>query len=92
MHLWCQILGKDRLAHTPWINHRHATLGGTPRGVTTGGGTVDDAAAWNADLGEFLLPYEAVRMSDDREARLMEFLQSTYDAAADDAHWDRDSD
>lgn len=37
LHLWCQIVGKYRLAHTPWINHSwHATLYVTPRGLTTG--------------------------------------------------------
>ena len=41
------------------------------------------------DLGEFLLPYEAVRSAADPEQTLMSFLQSTYDAAADLAHWDR---
>ena len=39
--------------------------------------------------GEFLLPYEAVRMSSDPDAALREFLQSTYDAAADSGRWDR---
>lgn len=47
------------------------------------------AARWDDRLGEFLLPYEAVRMAADPEAMLMEFLQSTYEAAADTAAWDR---
>ena len=46
-------------------------------------------ARWDPDLGEFLLPYEAVRTSADPEATLMSFLQSTYDAAADAGKWDR---
>ena len=46
-------------------------------------------AYWNADFGEFILPYEAVRNSDDPEAMLMEFLESTYVAAAELAKWDR---
>lgn len=37
LHLWTQIIGKCRLAHTPWVNHAwHATLYVTPRGLTTG--------------------------------------------------------
>lgn len=40
------------------------------------------AAAWNAALGEFVLPYAAVVGSADPEATLGAFLQSTYDAAA----------
>jgi len=39
--------------------------------------------------GEFVLPYAEVRQSDDPERMLMEFFQSTYDAAADLAKWDR---
>ncbi len=40
-------------------------------------------------LGEFILPYDAVREARDPEAVLMAFLQSTYDAAANLAKWDR---
>ena len=37
LHMWCQIVGKVRLALTPWVNHSwHATLYLTPRGLTTG--------------------------------------------------------
>lgn len=41
------------------------------------------------DLGEFVLPYDAMRSAADPERALMEFLQSSYDAAADLAKWDR---
>jgi hypothetical protein len=46
-------------------------------------------AGFNAAFGEFVLPYEAMRQSPDPDAALMEFLQSTYEAAADCAAWDR---
>lgn len=37
LHLWTQIVGKIRLAQTPWINHSwHVTLYVTARGLTTG--------------------------------------------------------
>jgi len=42
-------------------------------------------------LGEFLLPYDAVRTAADPAAMLMEFAQSTYGAAANLGHWDRPS-
>ena len=48
-----------------------------------------DAAAFSAEFGEFVLPYAAVRASSDPAAMLTEFLQSTYDVAADLAQWDR---
>ena len=46
-------------------------------------------AFWNAEMGEFLLPYDVLRAAPDPEAALLDFLQSTYEAAADLAHWDR---
>jgi hypothetical protein len=48
-----------------------------------------DAAGWNDALGEFLLPYEAVRTARNPEATLMRFLQTTYEAAAETGAWDR---
>ena len=46
-------------------------------------------ARYDPGLGEFLLSYDAVRTADDPDAALLSFLQSTYEAAADLAHWDR---
>jgi hypothetical protein len=46
-------------------------------------------AFYSEQAGEFLLPYEAVRTAADPEATLLEFLQSTYEAAAECAQWDR---
>ena len=48
-----------------------------------------DAAFYDTALGEFILPYDAVRQARDPEAMLLEFLQTTYEAAADLAGWDR---
>jgi len=48
-----------------------------------------DAARFDARLGEFLLPYAAVRAAADPEAALMDFLGSTYRAVADLGGWDR---
>jgi hypothetical protein len=47
------------------------------------------AASFSSSLGEFLLPYDAVRTAPNPNATLLEFLQSTYEAAANAAHWDR---
>jgi hypothetical protein len=46
---------------------------------------------YDETYGEFVLPYAEVRGSNDPVRMLGEFLQSTYDAAADLAKWDRDS-
>ncbi|MCB2191022.1 MAG: hypothetical protein KQI62_05620 [Deltaproteobacteria bacterium] len=59
-----------------------------PEGFS-GHSVLPDAAYYNQDLGEYILPYEAVRTAKEPEAELMQFLQSTYEAAADLANWDR---
>lgn len=46
---------------------------------------------YSADMKEFFLPYEAVRASDSPEAALMDFCQTTYEAGANLAGWDRPS-
>jgi hypothetical protein len=48
-----------------------------------------DGAFYSKDLGEFILPYARVRESSSPDDTLLEFLQSTYEAAADLAKWDR---
>ena len=48
-------------------------------------------AFYSGDLREFVLPYEALRASADPDAALLDFLQSTYEAAAELARWDRSS-
>jgi len=50
-----------------------------------------DAAFFSEALGEFILPYDAVRTAAQSEQALLEFLQSTYEAAANAAKWDRDA-
>jgi hypothetical protein len=49
-----------------------------------------DAAHWDAQLGEFILMYDAVRNAPSPRAALMEFLESTYEAAASLASWNRE--
>ena len=44
-------------------------------------------AVWSAPMGEWLLPYEAVRAAADPDAALMRFLQTSYRAAADLGRW-----
>jgi len=47
------------------------------------------AAFFSEALGEFILPYDAVRTASDPDQALLDFLQSTYEAAANCAKWDR---
>lgn len=51
--------------------------------------TVKPAAASYVPLGEFLIPYAAVRESGDPDRAILDFMTSTYVAAADLAGWDR---
>jgi hypothetical protein len=46
-------------------------------------------ASYDEQLGEFVLPYEAVRTAAGPDSVLLAFLQSTYEAAADRGGWDR---
>jgi hypothetical protein len=48
-----------------------------------------DGAFYSKELGEFILPYARVRQSSNPDETLLEFLQSTYEASADLAKWDR---
>jgi hypothetical protein len=42
-------------------------------------------------MGEFLLPYDVVRIADSPDDVLMAFLQSSYEAAATCGKWNRDA-
>ena len=69
LHLWAQIVGKVRLAQTPWVNHSwHATLYPTVRGLTTSTFPYEDRAL-QIDF-DFLSQYLQVRVSDGGEVRL----------------------
>jgi hypothetical protein len=50
-----------------------------------------DAAFFSEALGEFVLPYDAVRTAAQPEQVLLDFLQSSYEAAANAAKWDREA-
>jgi len=47
------------------------------------------AAYWDTQLGEFLLKYDDVRAADSPDQAILDFCQSTYEAGANLAHWDR---
>jgi hypothetical protein len=50
---------------------------------------VPSEVSYDESLGEFLLPYDAVRTAADPDLLVLNFLQATYDAAAELGHWDR---
>jgi len=61
-----------------------------PTGFATAGVQLREAF-YSKDLREFILPYDAVRQSESPDDTLLEFLETTYRAAADLAKWDRSS-
>ena len=48
-----------------------------------------EGATFDTKLGEFILPYDTVRSAADPDALLLDFLSTTYSAAADTGAWDR---
>jgi hypothetical protein len=50
-----------------------------------------DAAFFSEALGEYILPYDAVRTAEHPDQTLLEFLQTSYEAAANAANWDRET-
>jgi hypothetical protein len=48
-----------------------------------------EGAYYHRDMREFVLPYELVRRASAPDHMLLEFFQSTYEAAAEHGHWDR---
>jgi Family of unknown function (DUF5996) len=50
-----------------------------------------DAAFYSSDLREFILPYDVVRQSESPDQTLLDFLQTTYEAAGNLGNWDRRS-
>jgi hypothetical protein len=49
-----------------------------------------EEAFYSKEMGEFLLPYDVVRLSPNPEETLLQFMQSTYEAAAATGYWDRE--
>ena len=60
-----------------------------PEPAGFGEAPVPPPAAYDKDLGQFILAYDDVRTAAAPDDLLLAFLQSTYEACADNAHWDR---
>jgi hypothetical protein len=76
--------GDDRLPEPSYYSYASPEPSGFRDAKVSPPGTY-----YNEALGGFYLPYDAVRTSADPEATLLQFCQTTYDAAADLGHWDR---
>ena len=75
--------GNDAYPHAAFYSYAYPE----PKGFRDA--VMPDGAAYEPQLGEFILPYDAVRRSADPEKLVMDFLQASYAAAADLGKWDR---
>ena len=75
--------GSDAFPHPAFYSYAYPEPDGFRRAVMPSG------AAFNDTLGEFVLPYDAVRAAADPDAVLRGFLEASYAAAADAGNWDR---
>jgi hypothetical protein len=75
--------GNEAFPHAAFYSYAYPEPAGfRDRPVTPGAG-------FEAVLGEFILPYDTVRSAAEPEALLLEFLSTTYAAAAETGDWDR---
>ena len=77
--------GNDRVRYPACFSYAHPR----PDGIEAVS-VRPSAGAWNADEGEFLLPYEAARSAPDPGQEILDFLESTYVGAAALLRWDRE--
>ena len=50
-----------------------------------------ETAFYSKEMGEYLLKYEDVRQADNPDQAILDFMQTTYEAGADSANWDREN-
>lgn len=77
--------GNDTYPNPAFFSYAYPTPAGFADAIVEPG-----EAVWIDALGEWLLPYEAVRTAADPDAALLAFLDSSYRAAADLSNWDPD--
>jgi hypothetical protein len=78
--------GAEMLPYAAFYAYAYPEPSGFPQAAVK-----PDAAFYSTDLREFILPYDAVRLSQSPDDTLLDFLQTTYEAAADLAGWDREA-
>ncbi|HEX5280420.1 MAG TPA: DUF5996 family protein [Micropepsaceae bacterium] len=75
--------GNDAFPQAAFYSYAYPEPDGFADSAVSGG------AYYDRNLHEFILPYDAVRSAAEPDALLLEFLFSTYEAAAEGGHWDR---
>ena len=77
--------GDDRLPEPAFYAYTYPKPAGIEADVVR-----PPSAAWNTQIGEFILTYEAVRLAGDPRRAIMDFLESTYEVGATRQGWSRD--
>jgi Family of unknown function (DUF5996) len=77
--------GDRRFKHPVFYAYTAPAPSGIEKEIVRPGG-----ASWNSQMGEFILKYDDVRTAESPEEAVLDFCQSTYEAGAKLAHWDRD--
>ncbi len=75
--------GNPKLPEPAFFAYAYPKPDGLAQGVIR-----PDAASWNPTLGEFILPYEAVRRSRDPRQAILDFAESTFQAGAGLQRWE----
>jgi Family of unknown function (DUF5996) len=75
--------GSDAYPHAAFYSYAYPKPAGFEHAVVA-----PEGAFWSIEMSEWLLPYDTIRTAADPDASLLEFLQSTYRAAADLSVWD----
>lgn len=78
--------GNDMVPYPAYYSYAYPTPAGFDAADIEPSGAI-----WNAELGEYLLPYETARAAAEPGAVLRRFLETTYEAAANLGNWDRES-
>jgi len=77
--------GDERNPHPAFYAYAYPPIDGLDQSVIRPAG-----AAWSSEAGEFLMPYETARGAPDTRRAILEFLESTYEAAAKRLGWSDD--
>jgi hypothetical protein len=75
--------GDERMRHPAFFAYTYRKPDGVEEAEVR-----PEGAHWSPELGEFILPYEAVRTAPDPRQAVLDFLESTYRAGAERAGWD----
>jgi hypothetical protein len=78
--------GNRGFPHAAFYSYTKPAPTGLEKGIVQPG-----TAYWDTQMGEFILKYDDVRTAPSPDQAILDFCQTTYEAGANLAHWDRDA-